>query len=201
MRVHHSAQDSLETVMDLVNQAYTIEIGNTGLAFKELDRLRSVEDLVRERYSQALRWSSRPMRAQWCTSSTNKSVAISGQGGNSRGPTGQANNGSGGAGGEGRQRVYRWELRTRVGQLQLRAGVVMRTVIVLQEEKKCLQHHIFPAITYISTNMAQWYITFITRAVVFYMIWPWSNRESGRVSGVRHPKNIFNGSGINDMQF
>ena len=55
MRVHHSDQDSLETVMDLVNQAYTIEIGNTGLAFKELDRLRSVEDLVRERYSQALR--------------------------------------------------------------------------------------------------------------------------------------------------
>ena len=35
----------------------------------------------------------------------------------------------------------------------------MRTVIVLQEEKKCLQHHIFLAITYVSTNMAQWYFT------------------------------------------
>lgn len=43
-----SEQDSLETVMEVVNLAYIIEIGNTGLAFKELDRLRSVEDLVRE---------------------------------------------------------------------------------------------------------------------------------------------------------
>ena len=43
-----SGRDSLETVMEVVNQAYIIEIGNTGLAFKELDRLRSVEDLVKE---------------------------------------------------------------------------------------------------------------------------------------------------------
>ena len=43
-----SDQDSLETVMEVVNLAYIIEIGNTGLAFKEFDRLRSVEDLVKE---------------------------------------------------------------------------------------------------------------------------------------------------------
>ena len=36
-----SDQDSLETVMEVVNLAYNIEIGNTGLAFKELDRFRS----------------------------------------------------------------------------------------------------------------------------------------------------------------
>ena len=43
-----SGQDSLDTVMEVVNKAYIIEIGNTGLAFKEQDRLRSVEDLVKE---------------------------------------------------------------------------------------------------------------------------------------------------------
>ena len=36
-----STQDSLDTVMEVVNEAYSIEIGNTGLAFKELDRFRS----------------------------------------------------------------------------------------------------------------------------------------------------------------
>ena len=43
MRLHLSAQDSLETVMEVVNQAYSIEIGNTGIAFKGgLSRLSSL---------------------------------------------------------------------------------------------------------------------------------------------------------------
>ena len=49
-----SAQDSLDTVFEVVNQAYKIEIGNTGLAFKQFDRLRSVADIVRENIHVAL---------------------------------------------------------------------------------------------------------------------------------------------------
>ena len=34
--------------MNIVNEAYKIEIGNKGLAFKEFDRLLSVADIVKE---------------------------------------------------------------------------------------------------------------------------------------------------------
>ena len=49
-----SSEDSLDTVLEIVNEAYKIEIGNTGIAFKELDRLRDVSDIVKEETHVAL---------------------------------------------------------------------------------------------------------------------------------------------------
>ena len=49
-----SGEDSLDTVLELVNEAYKIEIGNTGLAFKELDRLRDISNIAREETHVAL---------------------------------------------------------------------------------------------------------------------------------------------------
>lgn len=49
-----SSEDSLEKVLEIVNGAYKIEIGNTGIAFKELDRLRDVSDIVKEETHLAL---------------------------------------------------------------------------------------------------------------------------------------------------
>ena len=43
-----SDEDNLNTVLEVVNEAYKIEIGNKGLAFKEFDRLQSVSDIVKE---------------------------------------------------------------------------------------------------------------------------------------------------------
>ena len=49
-----SSEDSLDMVLEIVNEAYKIEIGNTGIAFKELDRLRDVSDIVKEETHLAL---------------------------------------------------------------------------------------------------------------------------------------------------
>ena len=37
--------DSLETAFELINAAYKLEIGDSGLAFKKFDRLQSAEDI------------------------------------------------------------------------------------------------------------------------------------------------------------
>ena len=49
-----SDKDNLETVLEIVNEAYKIEIGNKGLAFKEFDRLRTVSDIAKEHIHIAL---------------------------------------------------------------------------------------------------------------------------------------------------
>merc|ERR1712172_459784 len=41
----YQAGDDLEAVLDLINAAYKLEIGDSGLAFKKFDRLQSAEDI------------------------------------------------------------------------------------------------------------------------------------------------------------
>ena len=41
----YQAGDSLEAVLELINGAYKLEIGDSGLAFKKFDRLQATEDI------------------------------------------------------------------------------------------------------------------------------------------------------------
>ena len=46
--------DDLEAVLKLINAAYKLEIGDSGLAFKKFDRLRSAEDIEADKLHIAL---------------------------------------------------------------------------------------------------------------------------------------------------
>ena len=46
--------DSLEAVFELINAAYKLEIGDSGLAFKKFDRLQSSEDIEADKLHLAL---------------------------------------------------------------------------------------------------------------------------------------------------
>ena len=50
----YQAGDDLEAVLSLINAAYKLEIGDSGLAFKKFDRLQSAEDIEADKLHLAL---------------------------------------------------------------------------------------------------------------------------------------------------
>ena len=50
----YQAGDSLEAVLELINGAYKLEIGDSGLAFKKFDRLQATEDIEADKLHIAL---------------------------------------------------------------------------------------------------------------------------------------------------